>query len=185
MDPPTRSWRIYSRNMKFSDVYRGDDLIVHLKEIHDYQSAFGETKIFKSFRNPPISFFSMSTFVAFKRWVGESEQLQSLAFLLSFHSSLILGASGPSRIISQEPGPLENFPIIPFQRGWRIRAVGELGFSSFISLLLNFRSIWTVPHCLSGTRTVGQLSNYTLSTVDVLKFRKRIACEIMDGVANP
>ncbi|KAF8412381.1 hypothetical protein HHK36_000345 [Tetracentron sinense] len=28
--------------------------------------------------------------------------------------------------------------------GWRIRAVAEFGFSSFISLLLNFRSIWTV-----------------------------------------
>ncbi|KAF8413288.1 hypothetical protein HHK36_001264 [Tetracentron sinense] len=60
MDPPTRSRRIYSRNMKFSDVYRGDDLIDHLKEIHDYQSAFRESKIFKSFRNPPISFFSMT-----------------------------------------------------------------------------------------------------------------------------
>ncbi|KAF8413683.1 hypothetical protein HHK36_001675 [Tetracentron sinense] len=120
--------------MKFSDVYRVDDLIVHLKEIHDYQSAFRETEIFKSFRNPPISFFSMSTFVDFKRWVGESEQLQSLAFLLSFHSSLIFGASGPSRIVSQEPGPLENFPIIPFQRFFSVLILSD--FDSFAAMSL-------------------------------------------------
>ncbi|KAF8407070.1 hypothetical protein HHK36_006195 [Tetracentron sinense] len=71
MDHPSRSWSIYNRTEitqryeilarcgsgAYSDVYRGrrlsDDLIVALKEIHDYQSAFREIEALQILQNSP------------------------------------------------------------------------------------------------------------------------------------
>ncbi|XP_042475283.1 cyclin-dependent kinase F-1-like, partial [Macadamia integrifolia] len=71
MDPPSKSWSIYSRSEitqryeileqigsgAYSDVYkarrRSDDLIVALKEVHDYQSAFREIEALQILQNSP------------------------------------------------------------------------------------------------------------------------------------
>nr|XP_025631531.1 cyclin-dependent kinase F-1-like isoform X1 [Arachis hypogaea] len=71
MDPPSKSWSIHTRSEiiakyqilervgagAYADVYRGrrlsDDLIVALKEIHDYQSAFREIDALQILQGAP------------------------------------------------------------------------------------------------------------------------------------
>ncbi|KAI4350837.1 hypothetical protein L6164_005247 [Bauhinia variegata] len=71
MDPPPKSWSIHTRaeiiakyqvmerigSGAYSDVYRGrrlsDNLIVALKEIHDYQSAFREIEALQILQSSP------------------------------------------------------------------------------------------------------------------------------------
>ncbi|KAK4280901.1 hypothetical protein QN277_012457 [Acacia crassicarpa] len=71
MDPPPKSWSIYTRaeilakyqvmervgSGTYSDVYKGrrlsDDLIVALKEIHDYQSAMREIEALQILQGSP------------------------------------------------------------------------------------------------------------------------------------
>ncbi|XP_043724292.1 cyclin-dependent kinase F-1-like [Telopea speciosissima] len=71
MDPPSKSWSIYGRpeitqryeileqigSGAYSDVYRArrrsDDIIVALKEVHDYQSSFREIEALQTLQNSP------------------------------------------------------------------------------------------------------------------------------------
>ncbi|KAL0308601.1 UNVERIFIED_CONTAM: Cyclin-dependent kinase F-1 [Sesamum radiatum] len=77
--PPSKSWSIYTRREitskyeilervgsgAYSDVYRArrrsDSLTVALKEVHDYQSAFGKSRHFKPSKIAPTSLSCTST----------------------------------------------------------------------------------------------------------------------------
>lgn len=103
MDPPaSRSWSIYTRpeiikkyqilerigSGAYSDVYRGrrlsDDLIVALKEIHDYQSAFREIEALQILKNSPNVVVLHEYF-----WSEEEDAVLVLEFLKTDLASVI------------------------------------------------------------------------------------------------
>lgn len=105
MDPPSRSWSIYSRSEitskyeilerigsgTYSDVYRArrrlDDLIVALKEIHDYKSAFREIEALQCLQNSPNVIVMMEYF-----WDENEDAVLVLEYLQTDLSSVITAA---------------------------------------------------------------------------------------------
>ncbi|KAF8393389.1 hypothetical protein HHK36_021632 [Tetracentron sinense] len=102
MDPPTRSWSIYNRTEitqryeilerigsgAYSDVYRArrlsDDLIIALKEIHDYQSAFREIEALEILQKSPNIIVLHEYF-----WREEEDAVLVLEFLKTDLASVI------------------------------------------------------------------------------------------------
>ncbi|KAJ4957452.1 hypothetical protein NE237_024563 [Protea cynaroides] len=105
MDPPSKSWSIYSRpeitqryeileqigSGAYSDVYkarrRSDDLIVALKEVHDYQSAFREIEALQILQNSPNIIVLHEYF-----WREEEDAVLVLEYLRTDLASVIRGA---------------------------------------------------------------------------------------------
>ncbi|KAF8376939.1 hypothetical protein HHK36_030310 [Tetracentron sinense] len=114
--------RIGSGSGSNSDVYRGDDLIVSLKWIHDYQS---EIKIFKWLRGvdachknsiDPSSRSQAGEFVDFKRWCSQFGGFWSVvAFGMERFIQPYCSVGLP---ISKELCPLSNWHVkscVPFE----------------------------------------------------------------------
>lgn len=105
MDLPNRSWSIHTRPEiiqkyeilervgagAYSDVYKGrrlsDDLIVALKEIHDYQSAFREIEALQVLQSSPNVVVLHEYF-----WSEDEDAVLVLEFLRTDLASLIKDA---------------------------------------------------------------------------------------------
>ncbi|XP_010254056.1 PREDICTED: cyclin-dependent kinase F-1-like [Nelumbo nucifera] len=102
MDPPSKSWSIFSRTEitqrykileqigsgTYSDVYKAvrlsDGLIVALKEVHDYQSAFREIEALQILQNSPNIVMLHEYF-----WREDEDAVLVLEFLTTDLASVI------------------------------------------------------------------------------------------------
>lgn len=107
--PPNRNWSIYTRpeiiqkyeilervgSGAYSDVYRArriaDSLVVALKEVHDYQSAFREIEALQTLQNSPNVVVLHEYF-----WSEDEDAVLVLEFLRTDLSAVIRAAKGGS-----------------------------------------------------------------------------------------
>ncbi|XP_014505976.1 cyclin-dependent kinase F-1 [Vigna radiata var. radiata] len=122
MDPPPKSWSIHTRSEiiakyevmervgsgAYADVYRGrrlsDGLIVALKEIHDYQSAFREIDALQLLQGFPNVIVMHEYF-----WRDDEDAVLVLEFLRTDLATVIADAAKDNRPIP--PGQLKRWMI--------------------------------------------------------------------------